>query len=119
MSTFRRVIAVVRPRRLVAAGLFAFCTYLFANNLDSAPQYVVETQDEHDLQRLKNLVFEQTTVHCVSDDGSQVVLAHFVQGFRARWINHLELWNSTTGRNQTPAHWYSREWRKYLDHGDT
>jgi hypothetical protein len=118
MSTLRRVFAVVRLRRLIAAGLFLFCTYLFANNLDPTPQYVVQTRTERERESLKDEFFGRTTVHGVSDDGSQIILAYHVHGMRASWIDRLELWNSATGRNETPAHWYSREWRKYLDHGD-
>ena len=116
MSTLRRVIAVVRLRRLFAAVLFLFCTYLFANNLDPTPQYVVHTRTEADRKRLTERGFEWTTVRAVSLDGSQVITADRHSGFRFNRIRQIDLWNSVTRRNETPVHWYWPEWRNYLEY---
>ena len=115
MSTLRRVIAVVRLRRLVAAGLFFFCTYVFANNLDPTAQLVIHTDVSDDRERRVNW-FDFPMVLGISEDGRQAILVYH-SAFSKGGITCVELWDLATTTNRTPHHWGTSEWRTLLDDG--
>jgi len=113
MSKLRRLLRVVRGRRLVAVGLFLVCTYLFANNLDPTPRFVVRTTEERD--PVVNM-FHRPYLQSVSNGGLQVIL-RYESSFNRGGITRVELWDVGSGRNLTPAHWRTEAWRELANQG--
>src|SRR4051794_23721340 len=102
MQRLRRLRAVVRGRRLLAAGAFVFLAYLFANNLRPWPRYEVQTGAKLDTEpfRLRGPTFWGTVEH-LSDDSRQVTVGIHKGDFRG-YNSRLELWDVRTGENRTP-----------------
>src|SRR5262249_44222994 len=111
MSALHRLSRALRGRRLVAMGLFLALTYLFANNLDPTPRYVVQTPAKMDRTVPSMGEHEWVDLRGVSNDGELVVIGIY---FGGRWdtTTRLQLWDVRNGSNRTPTHWYSPEWRE-------
>jgi WD40 repeat protein len=115
MSALRHVRSVLRFRRLLAAGVFVFLAYVFANNMQPRPRYVVQTGAA--LRPFlepseKSCITPRTTVYHVSDDGCQVIVG--VSG--GPYL--LQLWDARAGIDRTPVHWTDARCSQFLIAGD-
>jgi hypothetical protein len=117
MSAVRRLIAVVRGPRLLAAGLVLMLAHVFATNLTPPPRFVIRTEAKLDQSsfRLRGPSYWGTVEH-VSDDGRRVIVGIHHGDFRG-YDTRLELWDARTGTEQTPDHWKAADWQELLTGG--
>src|SRR4051794_5501402 len=113
----RRLSAVVRGPRLLAAALVLVLAYLFATNLTPRPRFVVRTEAKADqsLLQIRGPSFWGSVTH-VSEDGRQIIVGIHRGDFRG-YDSRLEMWDAQTGMNLTPAHWNAADWCELLRDG--
>jgi hypothetical protein len=119
MKVPRRLLPFVRPRRLIAAGLFVFFAYLFANNLDPTSLYEVKTGAKSP-SLLADWIHggskrSWACLEHVDDDGRQVTVARPSRDRDTRCV--LRIWDAESGVIVTPAHWSDPEWQVMLGQG--
>jgi hypothetical protein len=113
MTNPHRLIYFVRPRRLIAAGLFAFLAYVFANNLDPTPRFEVKTEAKTFQGLYLRCRPYSATVEHLSDDGTQVIVEAHNSEYRG-YYTELQLWDMCSATDRTPAHWRVTDWRRLL-----
>jgi hypothetical protein len=120
----RRALAIVR-RPAVWLGVLLFIAWIWRlkDDVPPRPQFVIETGAAEEWEEMaRRPTGTWPTVLDIADDGSQVTIGIHEGDFRFV-RTRLALWDTSTGTNQSPPHWFNEEWSRRLsghswrDHG--